>query len=452
MMKNLVRIGNGQGFWGDSIDAPVRLVEDGPLDYLTLDYLAEVTMSIMQRQKEKNPKAGYARDFVELIDRILPTLMEKNIKVIANAGGVNAPAAAEALKDVARKHGINDLKIGIVEGDDILNRIDELTAAGAKFENMENGEPFAQIRDHVKSANVYIGAFPIAEALDQGAQIVLAGRVTDPALALGPMIHEFGWSETEYDKLALGTLAGHITECGAQCTGGNYSRWWEVPDYASIGYPVIEVQPDGKFVVTKHPGTGGLVNRMGVSEQILYEMGDPQNYISPDVVVDFTSFSLRDEGHDRVAIDAVSGGHPTPFYKVSMSYFAGYKASGQLTVSGPKAYEKAQKVAEIIWGRLKRAGYTFEDTKTEYLGLSSCHGEINPIPAQVNEVVLRLSVRDNDYKKVDRFGKEIAPVITSGPPGITGFAGGRPKAQEIIAYWPALIDKNLINTSVTVVE
>lgn len=450
-MKNLVRIGNGQGFWGDSIDAPVRLVEDGPLDYLTLDYLAEVTMSIMQRQKEKNPQAGYARDFVELIDRILPTLMKKDIKVIANAGGVNAPAAAEALQAVARKHGVNDLKIGIVEGDDILSRIDALMEQGATFENMDTGAPFSEIRDRVKSANVYIGAFPLAEALDQGAQIVLAGRVTDPALALGPMIHEFGWQSNDVDKLALGTLAGHITECGAQCTGGNYSRWWEVPDYAGIGYPIIEIQPDGEFVITKHKGTGGVVNLMGVSEQILYEMGDPKNYISPDVVVDFTTFNPNDEGNDRVKIDRVKGGPSTPFYKVSMSYFAGYKASGQLTISGPRAYEKAQKVAEIVWERLRRAGYTFQDTRTEYLGISSCHGDINPVPDQINEVVLRLSVRDDAKEKVNRFGKEIAPVITNGPPGITGFAGGRPKAQEIIAYWPALIPKELIQTRVTVV-
>ncbi|MCF7796243.1 MAG: DUF1446 domain-containing protein [Lentisphaeria bacterium] len=450
-MKQLVRIGNGQGFWGDSIDAPVRLVEDGPLDYLTLDYLAEVTMSIMQRQKEKNPQAGYARDFVELIDRILPTLMKKNIKVIANAGGVNAPAAAEALQAVARKHGVNDLKIGIVEGDDILSRIDELVDQGATFENMDTGAPFSEIRDRVKSANVYIGAFPLAEALSRGAQIVLAGRVTDPALALGPMIHEFGWQPDDVDKLALGTLAGHITECGAQCTGGNYSRWWEVPDYAGIGYPIIEIQPDGEFVITKHEGTGGVVNLMGVSEQILYEMGDPKNYISPDVVVDFTTFNLKDEGNDRVRIDTVKGGPATPFYKVSMSYFAGYKASGQLTISGPRAYEKAQKVAEIVWERLKRTGYTFQDTRTEYLGISSCHGDINPVPKQINEVVLRLSVRDEDKNTVNRFGKEIAPVITNGPPGITGFAGGRPKAQEIIAYWPALIPKELIQTRVTVV-
>lgn len=450
-MKNLIRIGNGQGFWGDSIDAPVRLVEDGPLDYLTLDYLAEVTMSIMQRQKEKNPQAGYARDFVELIDQILPTLVEKNIKVIANAGGVNAPAAAEALQDVARKHGVNDLKIGIVEGDDILSRIDALLEQGATFENMDTGAPFSEIRDRVKSANVYIGAFPLAEALDQGAQIVLAGRVTDPALALGPMIHEFGWTTKDVDRLALGTLAGHITECGAQCTGGNYSRWWEVPDYAGIGYPIIEMQPDGQFVITKHPGTGGIVNRMGVSEQILYEMGDPNNYISPDVVVDFTTFNLEDEGNDRVRIDQVKGAPATPFYKVSMSYFAGYKASGQLTISGPRAYEKAQKVAEIVWERLGRAGYAFQDTRTEYLGISSCHGDINPVPEQINEVVLRLSVRDADRETVNRFGKEIAPVITNGPPGITGFAGGRPKAQEIIAYWPALIPKELIQTTVRVV-
>jgi hypothetical protein len=452
MSNRIVRIANGQGFWGDSIEAPVQLVEGGGIDYLTLDYLAEVTMSIMQRQKEKNPEAGYARDFVELIDRILPQLMEKNIKVIANAGGVNSPAAAKALLKVAEKHNISGLKIGIIVGDDILYSIDDLQAKGATFANMENGENFSDIKDKVKSANVYIGAEPIAKALDMGAHIVLAGRVTDPALALGPMIHEFGWKMDDFHRLAMGTLAGHITECGAQCTGGNYSRWWDIKDYAGIGYPVIEIEESGEFVITKQKGTGGIVNLMSISEQLLYEMGDPNNYISPDVVVDFTGVKIKEDGENRVKAMDVNGIEPTEFYKVSLSYFAGYKASGQLTVSGPRALDKAKLVAEIIWERLKRAGYSFEETSTEFLGVSPCDMEHPPKEFEVNGIVLRLGVRDEDRDKVVRFSKEIAPVITSGPPGITGFAGGRPKPQEIIAYWPALIPKTLIKTSVHIVE
>jgi len=450
--KRAIRIGNGQGFWGDSVDAPIHLVERGPLDYLTMDYLAEVTLSIMQRQKLKDPKRGYARDFVPLMGKLLPTLLERDIKVIANAGGVNAPAAAEALFETARKQNIRDLKLGLVTGDDILDRLGELMAQGVDFRNMETGESFEPYRDKVLSANVYLGAEPVAQALDQGARIVLTGRVTDPGLALGPMIYHFGWSLQDYDRLAAGTVAGHITECGAQCTGGNYSRWWEVPDYAGIGYPIIEMEASGEFRITKHPGTGGLVNRMSVAEQMLYEMGDPQNYISPEVVVDFTTVRLEEESQDRVRVTGVKGRAPTEFYKVSLSYFAGYKASGQLTVSGPRAYSKARKVAEIIWERLARAGYEYEATHTEFLGVSSCHGDIVPLPSQINEVVVRLSVRDQDREKVARFGMELAPVITNGPPGVTGFAGGRPKPQEIVAFWPALIPKKFIEPRVEVVS
>ena len=449
-MKNIIRIGNGQGFWGDSIDAPVNLVKDGPLDYLTLDYLAEVTLSIMQRQKLKNPNAGYARDFIDLVGRILPEIQNDGLKVITNAGGVNPNSCRDELLKLSKSTG-NPIKIGVIQGDDIFPTLANLRKQGVAFENMDTGDSFDSIVNKVYSVNVYINSSTIAEALDKGAQIVLAGRVSDPGLALGPCIYEFGWKEKDYDLLTAGTLAGHITECGAQCTGGNYSKWQDVPNLADVGYPIIEMQPNGEFCITKHKNTGGLVNRETIGEQVLYEMGDPNHYISPDVCVDFTSFKLNDLGHNKVAITNVAGLIPTDTYKVSISYFAGYKASGQLTISGPNAYEKAQLTAEIIWKRLKNSGVSFDDTSTEYLGLSSCHGEINSIPSQINEVVLRLGVKDANKDNVNRFGKEIAPVITSGPPGITGFSGGRPKAQEIVAYWPALIPKELVQTTVDVI-
>ncbi len=449
-MSKVVRIANGQGFWGDSIDAPVDLVNKGDIDYLTLDYLAEVTLSIMQRQKLKRPDAGYARDFVDLIDRILPDIIEKDIKVISNAGGVNPEACREKLLEIAKAKNI-DIKIGIIKGDDIYNELNSLNSSGISFDNLETGESFDSIKDKVYSANVYIDSFCIADALRDGAQIVLAGRVSDPGLALGPAIFEYDWKPNQLDLLAAGTLAGHITECGAQCTGGNYSRWQDVEDLVTIGYPIIEMQENGEFVITKHDDTGGLVNRYTIAEQILYEMGNPKHYISPDVCVDFTTFNINDEGQNRVRITEAKGLEPTDTYKVSISYFAGYKASGQLTVSGPNAYEKAQLISKAIWKRLEIAGCNFDKTNTEYLGLSSCHGDINPIPTQLNEVVLRLSVKDDDKSKVDRFGKEIAPVITNGPPGVTGFAGGRPKAQEIVAYWPSLIPKSVIKTKVDVI-
>ncbi len=449
-MKNMIRIGNGQGFWGDSIDAPVKLAKDGPLDYLTLDYLAEVTLSIMQRQKLKNSKSGYARDFIDMVNRILPEIQNDGLKVITNAGGVNPNSCRDELLKLSKSTG-NPIKIGVIQGDDIFPALADLQKKGVSFENMDTGDSFNSIADKVYSANVYINSSTIAEALEKSAQIVLAGRVSDPGLALGPCIYEYGWKSDNYDLLAAGTLAGHITECGAQCTGGNYSRWQDVPNLADVGYPIIEMQPNGEFCITKHDNTGGLVNRETIGEQVLYEMGDPNHYISPDVCVDFTSFKLNELGKNKVAITNVAGLTPTDTFKVSISYFAGYKASGHLTVSGPNAYEKAQLTAEIIWKRLKNSGVTFDDTSTEYLGLSSCHGEISPIPSQINEVVLRLGVKDSDRNKVNRFGKELAPVITSGPPGITGFSGGRPKAQEIVAYWPTLIPKELVKTTVDVI-
>lgn len=450
-MSKSIRIGNGQGFWGDSIDAPVRLLRGGPIDYITMDYLAEVTMSIMQRQKLKSPDRGYAHDFVAFIDKVLPELVERNVKVIANAGGVNPEACQKALMDVAAKHGLKGVKIAIVTGDDILDRLEPFNAQGEKFANMDTGEGLFDQKRHILSANVYAPTTGIVEALDQGAQIVVTGRGTDPGLVLGPMIHEFGWDWADWDKLALGTVAGHILECGAQCTGGNFTNWQDVPDMADIGYPIVEVNDQGDVVITKHDSQGGLVTIDTVSEQLLYEMGDPNDYITPDCVVDFTSIQLEDLGNNRVAVKGVKGKPKTDFYKVSISYLNGFKATGQLTVSGPDAYAKAQKCAEILWARLEAAGYSFADKMTEYLGVGVCHEGIRH-QEDPPEVVLRVGVKDQDRKKVDRFGKEIAPLVTSGPPGVTGFAGGRPKAQEIVAYWPALLRKELIDVHVDVSE
>lgn len=447
-----LRIANGQGFWGDSVDAPLELLSGGPIDVLGMDYLAEVTMSIMMRQKLKNPALGYATDFIDFARRALPQIVAGKVTVITNAGGLNPRACRARLFEVARELGISGLRIGVVEGDDLLPRLSDLIAAGHAFANMDTGEPLSPVADRVLSANAYLGAWPVVAALAQGAQIILCGRITDTALALAPMIHHFGWGREDWDHLAAGTIAGHILECGAQATGGNFSRFWEVPDLWNVGYPIVEAAPDGSFVVTKHPGTGGLVTVDTVSEQLVYEMGDPNAYITPDVTANFASIELAQAGPDRVAVSGIRGRANTPFLKVSASYLAGFKASGQLTVSGPRAREKAALCADIVWKRLARAGVTFAeaDRSVEFLGLSSCLPGILAEPAEPPEVVVRLGVRDANKAKVERFGKEIAPLVTAGPPGVTGFAGGRPKPQEVVAYWPALVAREVVEQAIEV--
>jgi hypothetical protein len=447
-----VRIGNGQGFWGDNVDAPVDLLRRGPIDYIGMDYLAEVTLSIMMRQKLKDPTKGYATDFVAFIRRVLPELVDRKVRVITNAGGLNPAACRQAIFGVARELGIKGLRVGVVEGDDVLPRLSELVAAGHELRNMETGEPLAPHLARVTSANAYLGAWPVVEALAQDAQIVLCGRVTDTALALAPMIHEHGWGREDWDLLAAGTVAGHIIECGPQCTGGNFSRWWEVPDLWDVGAPIVESTGDGSFVVTKHEGSGGMVTVETVGEQLMYEMGDPTGYITPDVVADFTSIKLAQAGHDRVRVSGIKGRPSTPFLKISASHLGGYKASGQLTISGPRAVDKAKLCGEVIWKRLERAGVTFapEQREVELVGVSACLPGILPAPDDPPEVVLRVGVRDDDRARVERFGMELAPLVTAGPPGVTGFAGGRPKPQEVVAYWPALLAREAVEGAVRV--
>jgi len=318
---------------------------------------------------------------------------------------------------------------------------------------METGESVDIIRGRLQSANVYFGAWPIVEALGKGAQIVITGRTTDTGLTLAPMIYEFGWKRDDWDKLAAGTVAGHILECGGQASGGNFSADWKsVPDMAHIGFPIAEAYPSGEIVITKHKNTGGLVTVQSVKEQLLYEIGDPKEYITPDCVADFTTIQLEQDGKDRVRVFGVKGKPATEFYKVSMSYGDGYTAVGTLTYSWPEALDKAKKADEVLRTRLADLNLVFEEIRTEFLGYNSSHGHIADTQQEVNEVVLRVGVRSQNYDSVERFGKEIAPLILTGPPSVTGFAGGRPKPSEVISYWPALIPKSAVKPEVVIVE
>ena len=453
MTARTVRIAAGQGFWGDWLEAPVRQVRGGPIDYLMMDYLAEVTMSIMQKQKSRDPKAGYARDFVPLMERILPDLVEKRVRVTSNAGGVNPRGCAEAVLDVARKLGLaGRVRVGLVTGDDILGRLDELIGKGHALSDMETGRPLSEVRDRVLSANAYLGMAPIVEALRGGADVVVTGRVTDTGLTLGPMFHEFGWDVGDWDKVAAGTVAGHIIECGAQSSGGNLLRGWRsVKGMANPGFPIVEASPDGSFVITKHPKTGGVVSVASVTEQLVYEMGDPRSYITPDGVADFTSIQLRQAGRDRVRVSGIRGGPRTPMLKVSVAYFYGYKAVGTLVYAWPEAHAKARAADRILRERLADLGLEFEQVLTEFVGVDATHGRLSGPPADdLAEVQLRIGVRAPERAPVERFTREIAPLVLTGPPSVTGFAGGRPAVEEVVAYWPALIDRREIEPFVKV--
>ena len=452
-MKDIVRVASGQGFWGDWLEAPRRQVEGGPVDYLMLDYLAEVTMSILQKQKERDPKMGYARDFIGAVESVLPAVVERGVRVIANAGGVNPVACAEAVRAVAAKTGVEDrLKIGVVTGDDLLPALDALIAGGHALANMETGEPLSTVRDRVLSANAYIGSVPIVEALGRGANIVITGRSTDTALTMAPLRYEFGWKSDDWNRLAAGIIAGHIIECGAQCSGGNcLYDWRSIPDLADVGYPIVEARADGTFVVTKHAGTGGRIDVHSVTEQLVYEMGDPHSYITPDVVADFSSIHLEQAGENRVRVFGIQGREATDKLKVSIAYRDGYKAVGSLVYAWPDALEKAQLADRVLRERLDRLGLRFDHILTEFVGASATHGPLaGDAGRDAPEVQFRIGVRSHDRAMVERFTREIVPLVLNGPPSVTGFAAGRPKVEEIVAYWPALIDKTVVQTKVEI--
>lgn len=453
MRHTPLRIASGQGFWGDLPIAPIRQVRSGDIDYLMMDYLAEVTMSILQKQKSRNPDHGYALDFVGVIGEILPEIAAGKVKVMSNAGGVNPRACVAAIQALAASRGIKDLKIAVVDGDDILSRLDGLIAQGHLLKHMETGEPAAAKKAAFLSANVYFGAKPMVEALAQGAQIVVTGRVTDSGLCLAPLIHEFGWAFDDWDKMAAGTVAGHILECGAQSSGGNLTDWWRVPSFRKIGFPIAEVSPDGSMVITKHPDSDGWMHSMTVKEQLLYEIGDPASYITPDVVADFTSIRVEDEGPDRVKVFGIRGRPATDFYKVSASFADGYKLTASLTYAWPDAVEKARLGALTLQQRAQDLGLKIGIFHHDLIGYQACHeGTGGTGSQQPDEVQLRFSASGSSKADLDRLGMEIAPLILTGPGSVTGFAGGRPKAADIVAYWPALIFKTAVEPNATLFQ
>jgi hypothetical protein len=446
-----IRIGNGCGFWGDNLDAPIELAKNGRLDVLTLEYLAELTMSILALQKQRDANAGYASDFLDVLGRLGPHLLaQPNLQIVTNAGGMNPRACAAKARAVIDQAGSAGRRIGVVSGDDLLPRLDDLIAAGHSFTNLDTGEALTTIRDRVVSANAYLGSQPIAECLAAGASIVITGRVADACLTVGPSAHRHGWNWDDWNCLAGGTVAGHLIECGAQVTGGLWINWEET-NLDLVGYPIAEVEADGTCRITKPAGTGGAVNVETVGEQLLYEVGDPVAYKTPDVVADFTSVTLHDLGNDTVEVRSPRGEPATDTYKVSIAYRDGFAASGTLLIFGPDAATKARRCGEMIRARLKRAEAEPAQFAVECLGAGDCVPGVIRSFNEPPEVVLRIAVRDPRKAVVERFSKEMAPLVTSGPPGVTGYTTGRPVVRESFAYWPALVKKDAVKAEVAIV-
>jgi hypothetical protein len=440
MTRETVRIGCASAFWGDSTAGAEQLVRRGEIDFLVFDYLAEITMSLLARARARKPELGYVPDFVEAIAPLLPEIKKKGIRIVSNAGGINPQAAATALRRKAEEAGIT-LNIAVVTGDDLTSRADEIRAAGVT--EMFSG---AAMPEKLTTMNAYLGAQPIALALDRGADVVITGRCVDSAVVLGPMVHAFGWSWTDYDKLAQGSLAGHLLECAAQVTGGLFTDWRDVPGWDDMGMPIAVCSADGSFVVTKPPGTGGLVVPLSVCEQMLYEIGDPAAYILPDVVCDFRDVSMTVSGPDQVRVTGARGRPPTPTLKVSATWHDGYRVIGTLTIGGYEAAAKAERAGEAILARVRRLLSArgipyFSETSIEVLGSESMYGPWRHSAAKDNrEVVLKIGARHRDQEALEMLAREIFPPGSSMAQGITGFFAGRPGVQPVLRLfsflWP----------------
>ena len=449
MKKDAIRIGCASAFWGDSSVGAPQLVRCGDIDYLVFDYLAELTMPILSGARLKDPTAGYAKDFVTVVmASVLSDVAKKGIRVIANAGGVAPKACADALSALAEEQGI-EIKVAVVEGDDVMPLISELRAAGVT--EFQNG---AALPKQLISANAYLGAFPIAAALDAGAQVVITGRCVDSAVTLGPLIHEFGWRPEDYNLLAAGSLAGHLLECACQATGGLHTDWEDVPDWANIGYPIAEARSDGSFIITKPPGTGGLVNPASVGEQLLYEIGDPATYILPDVICDFRNVHMEQEGPGQVRVCGITGRAPTNTYKVSATYLDGFRCTSQLTIIGFDAVGKARRTGESLLARTRslfrdRNWEDFSDSLIEVIGSEGVYGP-HAKTASAREVVMRIAVRHPRKEALELFRNELSAPGTSWSPGTTGGGGGRPSVSPSIKQFAFLLDKSRIEPRVSI--
>lgn len=449
----MIRIAAGSGFWGDWPQAPRLQVESGPIDYLVMDYLAEVTLSLMHRQKARNPTAGYAADFVTDIAALLPTLLDRNIRVIANAGGANPRACAEAVCATAAALGIAGLRVAVVTGDDLLaDRGGSVPLESVVKPFYPDGRPFSSIASKLVGAHAYCGVESVVEALHRDAQIIITGRVADPSLFLAPYLHEFQVGPRDWDARALGTVVGHILECGGQASGGNFMGDWEsVPHLHRLGFPIAEFESADKAVITKHDSLGGLVSPATIKEQLVYEIGDPTRYVTPDCVSDFTTIELREIGANRVEVSGVRGADPPEKLKVAAYYESGWMISGQLTYTWPEARRKAEAAGRLIEQRSReRVGDRVNNWRVEVIGAGACHGALQPAIPEPEEVTLRVTAFSEDRAALDEVGREFAPLILTGPPGATGFAGGRPKPSPVFAYWPGLIDRNEVEPVVEV--
>jgi hypothetical protein len=451
MLTRSIRIGNGAGFWGDSLDAPRLLAEHGRLDYLTLEYLAELTLSILAHQRAKNSELGYVTDLVEVVNEISPRLAGgKYLKLITNGGGMNPLGCARAVSQVLVANGSPAIRVAVVTGDDLLPRLDRLAADGVRFAHLDSGEPLGLLRDRVVSANAYLGAEGIVAALAENAQIVLTGRVADASLVVGPAVFEFGWSWDDWTRLGAATVAGHLIECGAQATGGMYSDWTPEVDLGAIGYPIVELREDGTSVIGKPAGTGGEVSVGTVSEQLVYEIGDPRRYFTPDVVADFSHVRMTQQARDEVLVEGGTGTAAPATLKVSMAYQDGFATSGMIVVAGPGAEKKARVAAEAIRSRMGAAGYHLDGFEYECLGAGDTLPGMQLWHADSCEIVLRIAGRDSRRQAIDRLARELVPLVTSGPPGVTGYTDSRSRSRPVFAHWPTTIPRGLVVPSVKV--
>jgi hypothetical protein len=446
-----VRIAGGLGFYGDSWRPIKASIERGNVQYVASDHLAELTLAILQKDRQRDPNLGYTRDFAPMLLDLLPIAIPRGVKFILNAGGLNPLAAREVLLSALKKFGIK-LKVGIVLGDSVLERINELQAAGVSLAHMDTGQPISAVRDRLLFASAYLGARPLVEALDAGADIVLTGRVADAALFLAPMVHELGWRWDDWDKLAQGIVAGHLLECSGQATGGNFGgNWRSIPDLAHIGYPIAEVWETGEAVISKAPGTGGCVDFDTLREQLLYEVHDPRHYITPDVDVDMTTLHLEEVGPDEVRVSGASGRPATEMLKIVAGYEDGVMGQAMIGYAWPDALAKAQLAAQIIQQQMVEVGLQAEETVIEYMGYNSIHGPLaDPTHAgDLNEVYLRIAVRCTDKKEAAKLGRLFPPLALSGPPFIGG-AGGMIEPRGLLGIWPTLAPCSIIEEYVRV--
>ena len=447
--KGKVSIGCSSGFWGDSGYAAAQLVKSGMIDYLVSDYLAEITMSLLARVRAKNPDGGYPPDFVETLAPLLPEIRERGIRVVSNAGGVNPRACRQALEAAAEKLGI-DLRVAVVEGDDLMPRLDEIQASAPR--EMFTGEV---LPTRLVSCNAYLGAKGIALALDAGADVVLTGRCVDSAVTLGILMHEFHWTESDYDLLAAGSLAGHVIECGPQCTGGIFTDWADVPGWDDMGYPIVECSSDGSFVVTKPHGTGGLVTKATVAEQIVYEIGDPANYVLPDVVCDFSEIKLEQLGQDRVLVSNARGRAPTTTYKVSATWADGWRVIGTMMVAGRDAAAKARRMGAAIverTGKFNRAAGRgdYSEVSIEVIGAEDTYGAEGRFQATAREVILKIGLRHDDKAALELFAKEMTQAGVAMAQGTTGLFGGRPTPSPVVRLFSFLVEKTRVPATVEI--